>query len=163
MLVASVGLARPSSVRIGLETTGSFKPRVAEVDAKTRGGGREKRDRPNYARRLGVHTRLLSSVRTIVGICRLSPEVAVVCCMFTSRPLSLKHCPSPSLSPTCDSDALDHVIQSIQIDIAKKHFITVLWIKTYHTQNASQRLRSYVCRSHAGDRSTRASHDYKKH
>jgi hypothetical protein len=30
MLVTSVGLARPSSVRIGLEATGSFKPHGAE-------------------------------------------------------------------------------------------------------------------------------------
>jgi hypothetical protein len=43
MLVASVGLARPSSVRIGLEATGSFKPRMAELDAETRGVGERRK------------------------------------------------------------------------------------------------------------------------
>jgi hypothetical protein len=36
MLVTSVGLARPSSVRIGLEATGSFTPRRAELNAAPR-------------------------------------------------------------------------------------------------------------------------------
>jgi hypothetical protein len=37
LLVTSVGLARPSSVRIGLEATGSFKPHEAETGTNTKG------------------------------------------------------------------------------------------------------------------------------
>ena len=71
MLVTSVGLARPRSVRIGLEATGSFKPHKADDGRQDIGECKQRRRKtdqiiPRY------HVFIPSSVRTVMEICGLS-------------------------------------------------------------------------------------------